>query len=84
VDKIITKGQLLFGIAIAAFGVENFIGAHLGITVPGVPWFPANFVFAYLTGVALLAEGLRIVATRGAGLSAILLGVLFLLLRAHS
>jgi hypothetical protein len=27
--KLITRGQLLFGIAIAAFGVENLICAHL-------------------------------------------------------
>jgi putative oxidoreductase len=77
-EKIVKSGQLIFGIAIAAFGVENFICAHLGLTVRGVPWFPGNPVFGYLTGIAMLAAGLSIVASVRARLTAILLGILFL------
>ncbi|MGO9647853.1 MAG: hypothetical protein ACLPOO_07345 [Terriglobales bacterium] len=78
-EKVLTRGQLLFGIAIAAFGVENVICAHLGLSVRGVPWFPENPFLGYLTGVALLAAGLSIVANIGARWTAILLGILFLL-----
>jgi hypothetical protein len=78
-DDIITTGQFLFGIAITAFGVENLICARLGLTIPGVPWFPGNPFFAYLTGIVLLAAGLGIAANVRARLTATLLGILFLL-----
>jgi uncharacterized membrane protein YphA (DoxX/SURF4 family) len=78
-EKIITKGQLLFAIAITAFGVENLICAHLGLGVRGVPWFPANPLLAYLTGIFLLMAGLSVAANLQARLTAILLGILFLL-----
>jgi|SRR5271166_3330272 len=78
-EKLITRGQLLFGIAIAAFGVENFFCAHLGLHVRGVPWFPTNPLFGYLIGVVLLAAGVSIVTGVAAHLTAILLGTLFLL-----
>jgi hypothetical protein len=78
-ERIIKHGQLLFGIAIAAFGVENLICAHLGVAVRGVPWFPANPFLAYFTGIALLAAGLSVAANFRARLTAILLGILFLL-----
>jgi uncharacterized membrane protein YphA (DoxX/SURF4 family) len=78
-DKIIKKGQLLFGIAIAAFGVENLICARFGLAVRGVPWFPANPFLACLTGVALLVAGLSTAANVRARLTATLLGILFLL-----
>lgn len=61
-EKIITKGQLVFGAAISVFGVENLICARLGLTVRGVPWFPANPYWGYLTGMALLVAGLSIAA----------------------
>jgi uncharacterized membrane protein len=77
--KIIQQGQLLFGIAIAASGVEGLICAHLGLAVRGVPWFPTNTLLAYLTGIALVVAGLSIVANVRARLTAILLGILFLL-----
>jgi uncharacterized membrane protein len=77
--KIITTGQFLFGIAIAAFGVEDLICARLGLTIPGVPWFPGNPFLAYLTGIVLLAAGASIAANVRARLTATLLGILFLL-----
>jgi uncharacterized membrane protein YphA (DoxX/SURF4 family) len=78
-EKVITKGRFLFGIAIAAFGVENLICARLGLAVRGVPWFPVNPFLACLTGIALLVAGVSIVANVRARLTATLLGILFLL-----
>jgi len=49
--KIIVQGRLFFGIAIIAYGVENFFCGHLGLTVRGVPWFSTNPLVAYPTGV---------------------------------
>ncbi len=76
--KIVTTGQLLFGIAIVALGVENLTCAHLGLTDPGVPWFPVNPFFGYVNGLALSATGLSIAAKLHARLMAMLLGYLFL------
>lgn len=78
-EKIIVQGQLLFGIAIAAFGIENLICGHFGLTVRGVPWFSANGLVAYPTGIVLLVAGLSIVANVRARMTATLLGILFLL-----
>jgi uncharacterized membrane protein YphA (DoxX/SURF4 family) len=79
VEKILRTGQLLFGISIMAFGLENLFCARLGLTVRGVPWFPTNSILGYLTGVALIMAGLSVVANVRARLSATLLGILFLL-----
>ncbi len=76
--KIIAKGQLLFGVTIMAFGVEDFFCAHFGLTVGGVAWFPVNPFFGYMTGLALVAAGLSIVAKVHSRATAILLGYLFL------
>jgi len=78
-ETIFRKGQFLFGIAIAALGVENLICARLGLSVRGVPWFPGNPFLACLTGIVLLAAGLSIAANVRARLTAALLGILFLL-----
>jgi hypothetical protein len=76
--KIITKGQLLFGIVIAAFGVEDFFCAHYGLTVAGVAWFPISPFFGYMTGIVLIVAGVSIAANIHSRLTAILLGYLFL------
>jgi hypothetical protein len=76
--KIVTTGQLLFGIAIVALGVENLICAHFALTDPGVPWFPVNPFFGYINGLALSAAGLSIAAKLHARLTAMLLGYLLL------
>src|ERR1700722_1606828 len=78
-EKIITKGQGLFGIAIIPFGVENLICARLGLTVRGVPWYPANPLLACLAGAVFLLAGFSLAANVRARLSAIVLGLLFLL-----
>jgi hypothetical protein len=76
--KIIAKGQLLFGVTIMAFGVEDFFCAHFGLTVGGVAWFLVNPAFEYLTGLILFSAGLSIVANIHSRAIAILLGYLFL------
>jgi len=78
-EKIITKGQLLFGVAIIAFGVEGLICARLGLSVRGIPWYPANFLLQCLCAVIFLAVGFSIAANFRARPSAIVLGILFLL-----
>jgi len=78
-DKILRLGRPLFAVAIIAFGVQHFVWAqYTEATVPIIPFVPANTFLAYLTGFALLAAGLGIVANAKARLSAILLGFLFL------
>jgi len=78
-DKIIAKGQLIFGIAIAAYGVEDLICAHLGLSIPGVPWFPMSVFWECVTGIALIAAAISIIVNVQARLTATLLGILFLL-----
>ena len=36
-EKVLSRGQLLFAVAIGAFGVENLICARFGLGVRGVP-----------------------------------------------
>ncbi len=75
--KIVTNGQLLFGIAVLGLGVENLFCAHFGLTDPGVPWFPVNPFFGSINGIALSAAGLSIAAKLHSRLTAMLLGYLF-------
>jgi hypothetical protein len=77
VGKIITKGQVLFGVAVVALGIENLFCAHFGLTDPGVPWFSVNPFFGYLTGIVLIAAGLSIATKLLSRLTATLLGYLF-------
>jgi hypothetical protein len=77
-DKILSRGQLIFGLAIAAFGVENLIFAYLILAVRGVPWFPANPVLGYLVGLALLLAGVNLMFNVQARWTGTLLAVFFL------
>jgi uncharacterized membrane protein len=76
--KIVAQGQIVFGIAILALGIENLICAHFGLTDPGVAWFPVNPFFGYINGLVLSAAGLSIAAKFHSRLAATLLGYLFL------
>jgi uncharacterized membrane protein YphA (DoxX/SURF4 family) len=78
-EKIIEQGRVLFGIAIAASGVEGLVCARLGLTVRGVPWFPANQFLAYLIAIALMMGGICIAVNIGTRWVATAMGVLFLL-----
>src|SRR5579863_2304144 len=77
-EKIITKGQLIFGMTIATLGAENLICAHFRLTDPGVAWFPVNPFFGYINGLALITAGTSIAAKLHSRLAAMLLGYLFL------
>jgi hypothetical protein len=54
-ERIIQIGRFLFGIAIAAFGVENLICARLGLMedigfgkiIDVIPWVPPNAFLPY-------------------------------------
>jgi len=79
-EKIVKQGQLLFAIAITAFGIQHLIWPRFGqAVVPVIPWVPGNPFLAYLTGIVMIAAGLSIVTHTRAQLIAILLGILFLL-----
>ena len=78
IEKIATKGQLLFGIAVAALGAENLLCAYFRLTDPGVPWFPVNPFFGYINGIVLCASGLSIAGKLHSRLTAMFLGYLFL------
>jgi uncharacterized membrane protein len=74
-------GRVLFGIAILAFGVQNFVWARFvgEATVPIIPWVPGQPWLAVVTGIALVASGISIVANVRAQLAAVSTGMLFLL-----
>jgi hypothetical protein len=78
VEKIITKGQMVFGVVVVALGVVNLFCARFGLTIPGVPWVPANPFFCFMSGAALVAAGMSIAANLHSQLMATLLGYLFL------
>lgn len=71
---------MIFGVAIATFGIENLLFAYLKLAVRGVPWFPASPVLEYLAGLALLMAGVNIIFNFRAWWTATLLGFFFLLL----
>jgi hypothetical protein len=54
-DKIIAKDQPIFAIAMAAYGVEGLICAHLGLSFGGVPWILLSAFREYVTRIALMA-----------------------------
>jgi uncharacterized membrane protein YphA (DoxX/SURF4 family) len=84
-ETIVKQGRLLFAIAIAALGAENFICAHVSQVVfennpPGVPvlpFVPANAFLAYLVGIVLLAAGVSVVANMRPDFAETFLGLFF-------
>lgn len=76
--KFITKGQIMFGVAVVALGIDNLVSANFGLKLPGVPWVPGKPLFAYISGVAFIAVGISIAANLHSRIMATLLGYLFL------
>jgi hypothetical protein len=54
------KGQILFGIVVAAIGVENLVSARFELKLPGVPWVPVNPFLAYVSGAVFVVAGVCI------------------------
>jgi len=76
---IVNQGRRLFGISILAFGILNLVCAHSADPfLPVIPWVPSYPLLAYLTGIALFAAGVCIVANIRLRLAATLLALLFL------
>lgn len=77
-DKTTVTGRYLFGIAMAAFGLQQFICSDF---VPGllpVPaWIPGRLLLIYVTGFGFVVAGASIVVNKGARLSATLLGLMW-------
>jgi len=81
-EKGVRLAQLLYALALIAFGLSHFV--YLNLTAPLVPgWLPAHTFWAYFTGCTYLAAGVAILtgvwAKLAARLSAWQIG-LFLLL----
>ena len=75
--ELSSLGRFLFGAAMASFGVQQFMYAIFGYGL-GPPWTPENQVWAYVTGVVLIATTVSIAVHRK-GLLGIVLGTLLFL-----
>jgi uncharacterized membrane protein len=78
VDKTTVPGRSLFGISMAAFGIQQFICSDF---VPGLlpvpPWIPERLLLIYVIGFGFVAAGGSIVTNKGARLIATLLGIMW-------
>jgi len=73
-------GRIFFAIPLGVFGIQYLIyGKWTGGLPPVPPWTPSGHIFAYVTGVLLLAISACLLAKKEARFSATLLGLLFLL-----
>lgn len=77
-DRLFLAGRVLFGVAMAAFGVQHlvFVKTAGGI---GPPWFPPGMVLAALTGTALFLLGLAALGENWTRISGVGLGAVLLL-----
>jgi uncharacterized membrane protein len=74
----VTLGRTLFALPMAVFGVQHFMYATFVATL--IPaWIPGHTFWTYFTGMAFIAASISIVTGKKAGLSASLLGLMFLL-----
>jgi uncharacterized membrane protein len=79
-NALLKAGRFFFALSMFFFGVEYFIYASgLKGPTPGPPWLPGLQLGAVLTGGALIAVAVCIVAEKLARLAAALSGVLLLL-----
>jgi uncharacterized membrane protein len=87
-NRVTRLGQLIFGAAIAALGVEHVACARMAeqpfparfhaIVIPVIPWVPAHPWLAYVTGAALALAGFSILTNVRARAGALFFGGLFL------
>ena len=82
-DPFLKLGRYFFAVAFVAFGIQHFVYARFAAGL-GPPWFLGRPLWAYLTGVVLVAAGAAIVLGRktrhAATLLATILFLFFLLL----
>ncbi|HEY6272528.1 MAG TPA: hypothetical protein VIX19_11120 [Terriglobales bacterium] len=76
-DRLISSGRYVFGIAIASFGLQHyiFVSSHPALA-PGPPWILGSAFAASGMGAFLLVLGIGIVAGKDTVLWASALGVL--------
>ena len=75
-----TLGRLLFAIAMVAFGIQQLLTGGFVRLVPPLPaWVPGPSLWAYLTGIVLIAAGVAIAIGRKARWAAAVLGALLVL-----
>jgi uncharacterized membrane protein len=74
-------GRAFYAIGIAGVGIQQFIYADFRpVILPQWPsWIPWITVWAYLAGVALIIAGAIIIFSKNAGMTALVLGIAFLL-----
>ena len=75
------SGRALYGMALIAFGIIQFITASFVVgRAPTWTWAqPAVAAWAYLSGTVLIAAGAGILTNRKAKMAAILIGIMILL-----
>ncbi|MEM7413885.1 MAG: DoxX family protein [Gemmatimonadota bacterium] len=77
-DALPTVGKFLFAIPMAVFGILHFMAA--GDMAGMVPSFvPGGVIWVYITGIALIAAAVAIIANKQAVLATQLLGVMLLI-----
>jgi uncharacterized membrane protein YphA (DoxX/SURF4 family) len=78
--NLLTLGRIFFAIPMVAFGLRYIaVGKYAGGLPPVPPWAPGGAAGAYFVGIVLVAAGLSIAIKQYARLSALVVGVLFLL-----
>lgn len=76
-EKFVLSGPVFFAMPMAVFGIEHFLDpVNVGKMIP--KWIPAHIFLAYFVGACLIAASLSIVFRKLPGLSAGLVGVMFL------
>lgn len=79
-DRATTVGRVFYGIAMVAFGVQNFMYTGFLVGLELVPrGIPAHAALAYLTGAVLIVAGLGIAVGVRVRLDALILAATFLL-----
>lgn len=80
-EKFILCGPVWFAMPMAVFGIEHLLDhVNIGNLIP--KWVPAHIFLTYFVGACLIAASLSILFRKLPGLSAALVGVMFLFFEA--